>query len=209
MANKYRFYGHLMTVILKLLKMTIKVYLYKSKDYVEGGTYIYVFWHQYLYGPSVSIDKIRVEKIATLASPSNDGEIISTVLKNFGYKVVRGSSNDKNVGSLLSLIKLLKKGYSIGTPVDGPKGPIFEVKPGLVYLAQKTGIPIVPIGLAYSNYWSFEKAWDKFKLPKPFSKIAGTLLEPIYIPSEMNIVEACIMVKNQIDLANLKAEKIL
>lgn len=207
--KKYRFYGKLMTIIVKILKATVKRDVFKAKKYIDGGTYIYAFWHQNLFTPTVSLDKIDVEKIAALVSPSNDGEIITTVLKNFKYEVVRGSSNDQNIRSLLSLVKLLKKGYSLGTPVDGPKGPIYVVKPGLVYLSQKTGIPIVPVGVAYSKYWCFQKAWDKFKLPKPFSKIVVTLLEPIYVSQEMNIDEACKLVKEKIDLANLKAEKIL
>lgn len=208
-VRKNRIYGKLLYIILRLLKATIRYHMFKARNYKDGGTYIYACWHQNLFVPTVYLDKIEVDKMVALVSPSSDGEILSTVLSKFGYEIVRGSSNDKNIRSLLSLIKLLKKGYSMGTPVDGPKGPIYEVKPGLVYLSQKTGIPLVPVGVAYSKYWLFEKAWDKFKLPKPFATTIITLLDPIYIPSDMSIEQGCELVKVQINIANEKAEKIL
>lgn len=207
--RKYQFQGKALALITRLLKRFVRCYFYRSKDYEMGKPYIYAFWHQDLFVPVVNIEKVGLDRIIALVSPSKDGEILAEVLHQFGFETVRGSSNDQNVRSLLALIKKVKQGISIGTPVDGPKGPIFEVKPGLVYLAQKTGVPIVPVGIAYSNYWQFDKAWDKFKLPKPFSKVIFTLSEPLIIESSMTLEEGCQLVKEKINIATQKANKIL
>ena len=211
MANrnerKYRFYRTLIYWILRLISVTTKLHVYREKNYNQKEAYIYAGWHQKIFLPVLSLTE--VEKKATLISPSRDGEIMSKVLENCGYETVRGSSNDKKIRSLLLLVRLLKKGYSIGLSVDGPKGPIFQVKPGLVYLAQKTGVKIVPVGAAYSNYFEFKKAWDRFYLPKPFSTVVATLDNPIEIPESMSIESACELLKDRLNSATEKSEKVL
>ncbi|MEG1337553.1 lysophospholipid acyltransferase family protein, partial [Cetobacterium sp.] len=101
-----------------------------------------------------------------------------------GFTIVRGSSGKDSIKSVLKLIKLVKNGYSAGTPLDGPKGPIYQVKPGMIYLAQKSEKAILPVGVAFSDKWIFEKAWDKFQMPKPFSKMVCIIGDPIFIPKE-------------------------
>lgn len=58
-----------------------------------------------------------------MSSPTKDGELISVPLEKMGYVLVRGSSDKNQISSTILLLKYLKKGYSIGTPLDGPKGP--------------------------------------------------------------------------------------
>lgn len=90
--------------------------------------------------------------------------------------------------------------------VDGPKGPAFQVKPGIVAIAQKTNAVIVPVGSAYSNYISFKKAWDKATLPLPFAKAVMHAGEPIEIKKDMLVEDGCELVRQKIEEATKNAE---
>lgn len=122
--------------------------------------------------------------------------------------MVRGSSGKDSVKSLVQIIKLIKKeGYSLGTPLDGPKGPVYEVKPGMVYVAQKSGKQLVLVGGAYSKKWVFSKTWDKFQLPKPFSKVVCVVGKPIDVPADADPKEYSEIVREKLMELNEEAER--
>lgn len=205
MNKKYKFYGYLIYLILKLISLTLKIKIINNYN-VDGkkDNYIFAFWHNKLLGPSLAMKNFG--KSAVLASPSKDGELISIPLEHFGFEVIRGSSDKNASASLRNLLKAVKKGYNIGTPVDGPKGPIYEVKPGLLYVAQKTQKYIVPTGTYYNKKWIFSKTWDKFELPKPFSKIIFIIGEPMAIGKNENIEDVSKILKEKINDLNLQAK---
>lgn len=122
-------------------------------------------------------------RIATLASKSKDGAIMTLVLKKLGAEVSRGSSSRNAVSGFIGLIKLIKRGYSASFAVDGPKGPIYKVKPGVVETSRKLQIPIFCAGVACNRAWVFEKSWNKAYLPKPFSQITIYWSGPLQVPS--------------------------
>jgi lysophospholipid acyltransferase (LPLAT)-like uncharacterized protein len=62
---------------------------------------------------------------------------------------------------------------------DGPRGPCYRLGRGIVFLAQITGEPVVPIHLDYSRYICL-KSWDRFRIPLPFSRVEVTLGKPFY-----------------------------
>ena len=205
-TKKYRRYGLILYYLLKLVGKTLKVKLIRNDKVRENEeSYIFAFWHNKLVIPSLCLDYI--EKRAVLASPSKDGELISVPLEKMGFHMVRGSSDKNSTSSLISLIRLIKQGYSIGTPVDGPKGPIYEVKPGMIYLAQKGRKYIVPIGGAYKDKWIFKKAWDKFQFPKPFTTMVFLMGDPIEIPKDADIDIYCELLKNKLNELDREAEK--
>ena len=203
--KKFRFYGRVLYYIVKLLDKTLRVKEIIPETLDREETMIYGFWHNKVL---ISIFGSKwVKKRAGLASPTKDGELIAVPLELENVYVVRGSSNKESVRSLLELIKKVKEGYSVGTPVDGPKGPVYEVKSGMIYLAQKSGKKMVPLGGAYSNSWTFNKTWDKFQLPKPFSKVVLVYGEPYEIPKDADMDFECAKLKRLINEVNLKAEE--
>jgi lysophospholipid acyltransferase (LPLAT)-like uncharacterized protein len=133
----------------------------------EGKNVIYAFWHgrQFLLFHSH-----RNTGIVIPASESRDGEIQAGILKWFGFDVVRGSSKRKGDRALLGLVDALRKGKSLALAVDGPRGPIYEAKQGVTYLAGKLNKPIVPVITSAARFWLLDKIWDKYLLPKPFTK---------------------------------------
>lgn len=144
----------------------------------QGKNMIYAFWHgrQFLL-----FYTHRNSQIVIPASESRDGDIQAGILDRFGFGVVRGSSKRKGAQAYLGLMKALTKGKSIALAVDGPRGPIYEVKQGITSLAGKLGKPIVPVVMSAKRSWVLEKIWDKYVLPKPFTECVIMYGEPIMV----------------------------
>ncbi len=144
----------------------------------ENQNIIYAFWHgrQFLL-----VLGHRGTGIILPSSESRDGEIQTRIMTRFGYGIVRGSSKRKGEKALLGLVDGLRKGKNIGLAVDGPRGPLHEAKQGAAYLAGKLNKPIIPVATSAKRYWIFEKIWDKYLLPKPFTQ--GIILygDPIIV----------------------------
>ena len=179
----------------------------KIKENQES--YIFAFWHNKLVASTLCLDYI--EKRAVLASPSKDGELISVPLEKLGYEMIRGSSDKNSTSSLISLIKYMKKGYSIGTPVDGPKGPARVVKDGVIKIAKMAGVPIVPV-YWYSKNPTFAKfpSWDEMRCPIFSTNLINLYGEPIYVPQdgdEQSEENARIQLQNSLENLEKEASK--
>ena len=117
---------------------------------------------------------------SALVSASRDGAWIAELVKKAGFGVVRGSSSRQGVGAVLQMSDELASGRDVVISPDGPRGPAYQVSPGIIFLAQKTGIPVMPMHLEYSSFWRL-KSWDGFFLPKPFSKTRMTFGKLHYV----------------------------
>src|SRR5205814_4800602 len=115
-------------------------------------------------------------------SASRDGDLIADVTQRFGFDVVRGSSSRMGASALLELSQVLASGRDILITPDGPRGPAYELGPGIVFLAQKTGAPVVPVNMEFSSCWRV-KSWDRFIIPKPFSKVRVIVGQPHQVKS--------------------------
>jgi Kdo2-lipid IVA 3' secondary acyltransferase len=109
---------------------------------------------------------------AILSSPSGDGQIIADACAQFGFEAARGSSSkpQKGLSALILLAEKIKAGRDVGITPDGPRGPMYQIQPGIIKLAQLTGGTIVPVRVLYSRAIRF-KTWDEFMLPLPFSTV--------------------------------------
>ena len=149
----------------------------------EGKNFIYAFFHGDLF---LLLYLYRDSGVVIPASESRDGEIIAQLLRRFGFATVRGSSRRKGQKALLGLIGNMRKGKNVAVAVDGPRGPLREVKAGVVYLAGVTKAPIVPVTVAVKNFWVIEKSWDKLMIPVPFTQGCMRYGDPIYVMGTSN-----------------------
>lgn len=141
------------------------------------------------------------KKIATMASFSRDGELQARTMSGLGYGIVRGSASRGGARGLIGLIRLMEKGYWPCFAVDGPKGPIHDVKPGAVYLAKKMGIPVIPLVSSAKPAHLFMRAWDRYLLPLPFSRGAVILGKPITFDSDLSeeaISRDCVYLREEL-----------
>lgn len=203
----YKFYGLLVYYIIMLIKMTLKIEIIGKENMEEDKPYVMALWHNKVVTTVLALEFIK--KRAGLASPSADGELISIPLEKLGFKMIRGSSGKDSVKGLVQLIKAVKDGYTIGTPLDGPKGPRFEAKQGMIYVAQKSGRPMVFMGAAYSKKWILSKTWDKCQIPKPFSKVICVISEPFVIEKSISVDEYKEIVEKKLNDINEVAENLI
>lgn len=141
----------------------------------EQKPLIFAHWHG---NELCIIPLVTPYRIATMTSTSKDGELVDFTIRKLGGATSRGSSTRGGIGALKGLVRLMRAGYRASMAVDGPKGPLHQVKPGVFELSRLAGAQIVPMGAACSREFIFERSWNKASLPKPFSRIVVQFGEP-------------------------------
>ena len=133
----------------------------------KAGPEIYCFWHQCVLPCTVYFQRSNA---VILISRSFDGELITRILRLFGFDAVRGSSSRGAREGLLGLKQVIESGNTAILTADGPRGPIYQTKLGPIKLAQMTGAPIGAFHLEPERAWTMG-SWDRFLVPKPFTRI--------------------------------------
>jgi len=155
----------LLPFLIKILIGTLQIKIINQSALSKKA--VFIFWHsQMLAGWSL----FKNNKSCALVSQSKDGEILSAMLKEWDYKVSRGSSSKGGKEALRDLIEAGNNGYSIVITPDGPRGPARQIKNGALVIANECKIPIIPVKIIYSSKKILLKSWDKFQIPYPFSK---------------------------------------
>jgi lysophospholipid acyltransferase (LPLAT)-like uncharacterized protein len=184
----------LIHLIIKSCKLKITGFETVEKLRQERKPIIYAFWHRHIF---VTIYRFKKTGARPLISLSEDGELVSQIAIEFGMNPARGSSSRGGARGFLELVNTIKESESeVLITADGPKGPPRQIKDGIIRLAQKTGSVIVPIGWRASREKVFEKTWDKFKIPKPFSKITYTYGQPFNVPARTKREDYCQLKEN-------------
>jgi lysophospholipid acyltransferase (LPLAT)-like uncharacterized protein len=122
---------------------------------------------------------------AALISASRDGDLLTDAIHRFGYEVIRGSSSRLGASAILQLTGELASGRDVVITPDGPRGPAYELGPGIVFLAQKSGASVLPMNLEYSRFWRLG-SWDRFIIPRPFSKVRVLISQPLRVDPTSN-----------------------
>jgi hypothetical protein len=168
---------------------------------------VWCFWHRCLI-PCACYFHGRF-KMAVLISGSFDGELIARTIQRLGFLTARGSSTRSGGSGLWALAKAVGRGHGAVFTADGPRGPVYKVKPGAVKLAQLTGYSI---GIFYAHpekAWSL-RSWDRFLIPKPFSRVAISWGRQVEVPQGEDpvVMEAKrLEVEAALERARLNAEQ--
>lgn len=169
----------------------------------HGQRFIYAFWHQRQVFFTYSH---RHEAVSVLVSRSRDGEMIARTMKLSGIDSSRGSSTRGGMAAARELVDAVAAGLDIGITPDGPKGPARQVKPGVLFLAQKLGIPILPLTNALSHRLQFN-SWDRFQVPLPFGRAALVYGEPIWIKAGDDLQAKAEELRAALDEITLEADR--
>ncbi len=154
---------YLGSLLLKVIDLTIKKEVFGN--YPSQPT-VFMIWHR----DQIPLTLLNKNKnIGVLVSQSKDGQLIAGPISKLGYVPVRGSSTRGGTQALRGLINHLKSSSIAITP-DGPRGPIYTIKDGLLTTAYLSKREIMPVAIDVNKEWVF-KSWDKFRFPKPFSTI--------------------------------------
>jgi len=169
-------------ILIYLLGMTLKIETVGKENLdsirKEKGSVIYAFWHGRML---IFTYSHRKKKIHVLISQHRDGEFIARIIERLGFVTVRGSTTRGGSKAIFEICEKITSGLDVAITPDGPKGPGFSVHPGIIYIAQRSGMPIIPITNSAKHRWSLS-TWDRFLIPQPFSKTVILLGKPMYVP---------------------------
>src|SRR5437879_2170109 len=142
---------------------------------------IWAFWHRIII-PIVWW--YRNHGVVVMNTTAFDGQWTRKGIEWLGFGTAQGSSSRGGLRGLAVMARRLEEGVDCAFTIDGPRGPRYVAKPGPVMLARKTGCPIMVFHIGVDRGKTFEKTWDHFLLPAPFSRTAILFAPPIYVPSD-------------------------
>lgn len=152
-----------------------------ERVYASGQRCIFSFWHRII----IPITWwARHRGIVIMNTTAFDGQWTRKVIEWLGFGTAQGSSSRGGLRGLVTMAKRLKEGRDTGFTIDGPRGPRYVAKPGPVMLARMTGFPVVVFHIGVERGKTFEKTWDHFLLPRPFSRTVILFAPPIYVPAD-------------------------
>jgi hypothetical protein len=188
---RQRLLARLIYLVVRAVAATLR-YEYRDESGLLGDEpprpVIFAGWHNRLALALIVYEKYvhrrqPARRLAALASASRDGALVSRVLELFHVQPVRGSSSRRGLQALVELTAWSGRGYDLAITPDGPRGPRYEVQPGVLSLAQLTGQPIVPAAYNLSFKWCL-KSWDGFQIPLPFSRCEVVIDAPVIVPRQ-------------------------
>ncbi len=191
-------------MLVRILTSTLRV-RHVHAEHIEGTPqYILAFWHRH---QMPILGRSRwTHPITVMTSRSKDGQIISDVLAHFGVQSARGSSSRGGSAALRGILREARAGKNIGFTPDGPRGPSGVAKDGVIFAAQTSRLPIVPIGFAARKYIQL-RSWDRMVIPKPFSMGVFTYGEPIVVPRNGDVEEWRLLLERTLNELCEEAER--
>ncbi len=149
--------------------------------FASGRRAIYTFWHRCILSATWFW---RKRGIVVMTSQNFDGEYIARIIRAHGYGAARGSSSRGGLRALAEMDHYLRRGGDVAFTIDGPRGPRFFAKQGPVILARRSGQAIFCFHIALERAHTFQKSWDLFQIPYPFSRAVIFMAPPIYVPRD-------------------------
>ncbi len=199
----------LVTGYLRLLKLTCTIREEGVENfreaYGEEGQCIWSVWHNKLLAPIIHLGG---KNVGVVISQSKDGEMISRVFDNFGFTSLRGSSSRGGANAMRGILRHAKNGHSVGFTPDGPRGPRYEVQPGIAFTAQRTGLRVLPIGISSTSKKVYA-SWDRFQMPYPFSTILFNYGKPLSFTKSDAVEDIQEAIKAALIEVNTRADEIL
>jgi lysophospholipid acyltransferase (LPLAT)-like uncharacterized protein len=176
--------------LVRLLHWTYRFEFHGTDHLAEArrlgrGSYVFAIWHRNLFAGILAQTGTAH---TVIVSRSRDGDPVAFLCTRLGHVAVRGSSKKRGVDkggreAKDEMIERLATGSPGAITVDGPSGPVFEVKPGIIEMARRAAVPIVPYVPIPARCWTFN-SWDRFRLPKPFTKVDVYYGAPYLVPPE-------------------------
>ena len=182
-AQRSRLLGGLVYHLARLLFSTLRLRFENPEGLdTKGRGAIFVTWH----GRSlIPANVFRKKGYWALISLSRDGELQNNIFRRFGFQTIRGSTGRGGVKGALQMARKVREGGVLAFTPDGPRGPSHKVQLGVILMAEKSGAPIIPLGISASRRWLM-KSWDSYMIPKPFARAYFLVGEPINVPPDLD-----------------------
>ncbi len=171
--------------LLKLLGPTLRFedlgVRHLEEIHAHGERAIGAFWHRAIFSATW---RFRDSGAVIMNTTNFDGQWTRRVIEKLGYLTAQGSSSRGGLRGLMVMAQRIAEGHDVAFTIDGPRGPRYVAKPGPVMLARRTGQPILCYHVGLERAHTFEKSWDLFQIPLPFSRAVVAMAPPIYVPGD-------------------------
>jgi lysophospholipid acyltransferase (LPLAT)-like uncharacterized protein len=193
-------------VFVRVLSSTLRIRHVHPEHIDDTPQYVIAFWHRHML-PLLGRSRWK-PPIAVMTSRSKDGDISTNVLALSGVESARGSSTRGGSSALRGLLRKARDGRSMVFTPDGPRGPAGVVKDGVIFAAQASRLPILPMAYAAKKFIQL-RSWDRMIIPKPFSK--GLILygAPIVVPRDGDTEEWRVIVEQRLNELSAEAERLV
>jgi lysophospholipid acyltransferase (LPLAT)-like uncharacterized protein len=182
---KMRLAGILVSIVVRLLHATLRVRHINEQIPLRIPHYIFAFWHSHML---LMLHSRWRGPMTVLSSASKDGDLAVAAYKTYGVETVRGSSTRGGQAAMRGVIRRAREGSNLAFTPDGPKGPPRAVKDGVIFAAQMTGLPIIPVAFGAANR-KLLGSWDRMVVAKPFSRAVFLYGDPIGVARDANVEE--------------------
>jgi lysophospholipid acyltransferase (LPLAT)-like uncharacterized protein len=160
-----------------LATLRVRVSMDPALEALGDRPWVLVFWHGTQW-PLLAWRRRR--STVVLVSLSRDGTMQARALSLQGLRVVRGSTSRGGVRGLAAIVRMMKRdGVDAAFAVDGPRGPRGVVQGGAIVAARAAGAVLVPMAGAVRHGMVLHRAWDRFAIAWPFSRVDVALGRPI------------------------------
>jgi len=177
--------GWLGTLLVAAIGITLRFEVLGFEHYLNsraaGRPIIAAFWHRAIFP---AIWWWRNRKIVVMNTTNFDGQWTRRVIERFGFLTAQGSSSRGGLRGLVVMAERLREGRDVAFTIDGPRGPRYVAKPGPVMLARKTGYPIMYFHIGIEHGHTFERSWDQFQIPRPFSRAIMIVAPLLDVPAD-------------------------
>ena len=184
------------TMVLSVYQSTLEIEIEGEEHLLiqeaKNENYIIAVWHTFIDAAIFTFYSRRLLVFSDHPRLESYEKSIAHFFREVGLKTLRGygyeildASHGKQSAGILNFVKKIKEGIPAVIAPDGPNGPIYEAKPGTVYVASKTNSVILPVGFGFSRK-VIGNNWDDFALPLPFSKVTAVIGKPIKTPDKLN-----------------------
>jgi len=154
--------------------------------HARGEQAIGAFWHRCILS---AVWHWRGRGVVVMNTTNFDGQWTRRVIERLGFGTAQGSSSRGGLRGLLVMEKRLAEGHDVAFTLDGPRGPRYMAKPGPAILARRTGQPIFVFHAGLEHAHTFEKSWDLFQVPRPFTRAVIIMAPPIYVPRDADATQ--------------------
>ncbi len=152
-----------------------------------GHPAVFAFWHGDCLAMTLEMRRaLPFGDVYIMASHSRDGALMARFLTLAGARIVRGSSSRGGARALLTLVRQMTPRDSAALAIDGPRGPRHVVKEGVLLLARRTGLPVVPVVAHIARKWMV-RSWDRTEIPQPFTRLVMAYGDPLYVPRDADV----------------------
>ena len=196
----------LVYMFVRVLSSTLRVRHVHPEHIDDTPQCIIAFWHRHML-PLLGRSRWK-HPMAVMTSASKDGDISTAVLALFGIESSRGSSTRGGSRALRGMLHLARAGSNIAFTPDGPRGPAGVVKDGVIFAAQASRLPIMPMGFATRKFKQL-RSWDRMVIPMPFSKGVIVYGEPMVVPRDGDIEQWRLKLERTLDELCEEAERLV